>query len=383
LIEKERAWAEININNFENNIIQIKKHIDKNIKILAVLKADAYGHGAASVIKFLKNDILDYIGVAIYEEGKELRNSGVNIPILVLGYTPTHSFKNILKYNLVQTIYNFDMAKELSEVALKLNKTAYIHIKIDTGMARLGFNTTDESIKIINEIAKLPNININGIYTHFSKSDIIEKKYTNEQYDNFSHFLSKLNIKSVIHAANSGAILGAKNTHADMVRCGILMYGVSPSNDIVPNINLLPVMSLKARVASIKTIKKNSYIGYGFSYITTKDTIVATISVGYADGYFRLLSNKGRVLINGEYAPVIGNICMDQFMVDVTHIKGIKQDDIVILIGKHGNKEIKVEELAYSIGTIGYEILCNVSKRVPRVYIKDNKIIDIVKYSGF
>jgi len=380
----QRVIAEINLDNIAHNIREIKKALNENIKLLTVVKADAYGHGAVEVSKVALYNGSDWLGVAICDEGIFLRENNIHVPILILGYTPASKIDEVVKNNLTQTVFSLNMAKILSNSAVKLNKTANIHIKIDTGMGRIGFLPTDENIEEIIKISKLPNIKITGIFTHFSTADQADKTFTYKQYDKFKYVVNKIKafgIKDIIcHAANSACILEVRDTMLDMVRAGIITYGMLPSNEVKKNIDLKPAMSLKTHISYIKTVGENVSIGYGRTYFTNKITKIATVPVGYADGYSRILSNKARVIVNGQYANVIGNICMDQFMIDVTDIENVNIDDEVVLMGNQKDASITAEELASLEQTINYEVVCNVGKRVPRVYIKNNEVLKTINY---
>lgn len=379
MIEYERVVAEINLDNIAYNMINIRKSVDKKTKIMAVVKADAYGHGAVEVAKTALYNGANWLGVAIIDEAIELRKNNIFEPILILGHTIEYKLLQVIKYNITQTIFSYDMAKKLSNEATKIGKSVDIHIKIDTGMSRLGFLPTEESIEEIIAIKNLPYINITGIFTHFATADMEDKKFAKEQFEKYMWFIDKLEKKGVSnlikHISNSGAILDLEEYRLDMVRAGIILYGMYPSSQVLKNINIKPAMSLKTHISYVKEIDKNISVSYCRTYFTNKKTKIATIPVGYADGYARILSNKARVFVNGYYANVIGNVCMDQFMIDVTHIPNIKEGDIAILMGQ----DITAEELASLQNTINYEIVCNIGKRVPRVYIKNNEFLKIKK----
>lgn len=378
MIDYERVVAEINLDNIAHNVLNIKKTLN-NTKLMAVVKADGYGHGAVEVAKTALYNGADWLGVAIIDEAIELRKNNIFEPILILGHTIDTKLIQVIKYNITQTIFSYEMAKKLSKEAQKIKKTVNVHIKIDTGMHRLGFLPTEQSINEILKIKDLPYINITGIFTHFATSDFKDKCFTIKQYETFENIVNKLEkqgLTNVIkHVSNSGAILDLKQYKLDMVRAGIILYGMYPSNDVLKNIPLKPAMSIKTHVSYVKEIKENQSVSYCRTYFTNKKTKIATIPVGYADGYSRLLSNKSRVFVNGAYANTIGNICMDQFMIDVTNIKNIKEGDVVTLMGDG----ITAEELALLQNTINYEIVCTIGKRIPRVYIKNNEILKIKK----
>lgn len=371
---RPRAVAQIDVNAIIHNYRQIRKSLPSDIKIMSIVKADGYGHGAVEIAQILQKQAVDYLAVAIASEGAELREAGIRTPILVLGYTPAAEIPILIENDLTQTIFSYEMAKYISYEASKLGKRIKIHIKVDTGMGRIGFFPHPTSIEEIVDINQLPNIEIEGIFTHFASADEGDKTYTNEQSAIFHGFLKELQQVGIefpiIHAANSAGIIMHKNTHLSMVRLGIALYGHYPSEEAESHeLGIIPAMSLKTQIVHIKEVPKGQSIGYNRTYTTAKVTKIATIPIGYADGYARGLSNKGRVLIRGEYAPVVGNICMDQFMVDITHINYVDVGDEVVIFGKQNHKEILVEEIAGLLGTINYEIICMIGKRIPRVYV--------------
>lgn len=380
-----RVVSEINLDAIAHNTKQIRKIVNDKTDIMVIIKADAYGHGAVEVAKVALYNGASALGVAISDEGIQIRNNNINVPILILGYTPEAKIDEVIKYNLIQTVFTYEMAEAISKVATKLEKIAQIHIKIDTGMSRIGFLPNDKAIDDIIKISKLKNIEINGIFTHFATSDEIDKSFTYKQAQIYQNFVNKLEALGVYipvkHVSNSGAIIDLPEFAFNMVRAGIILYGMYPSEDVDKSkIDLKPAMSLKTQVSYIKEISANNPISYGRTYYTKSNTKIATIPVGYADGYSRALSNKGRVLINDEYANIIGRICMDQFMIDVTHIPNVNIGDDVILIGEQNNKAVTAQEIARLIGTINYEVVCMISKRIPRVYIKNNAILKTVSY---
>ncbi len=377
-----RVSAEINLDAIAHNIKQVRSKINRDTKVLAVVKADGYGHGAVEVSKVCLYSGADQLGVATCDEGVQLRNASIQVPVLILSKTVEAQLETVVNNSLTQTIYTYEMAKELSETAKRLKKTAYAHIKIDTGMSRIGFLPNEESLKIIEDIFKLDNIEITGIFTHFSTADERDKAFTKEQYRRFMYVADAIESKGhkglIRHCANSAAIIDMPQYQLDMVRSGIITYGMLPSNDVSHNIDLMPAMSIKSQIIHIKTLDEGVGIGYNRTFYTNRKTVVATVPIGYADGYSRRLSNKARVIVNGQYANIIGNVCMDQLMIDVTDINA-NLGDIVTLMGTDGNAQVSAEELAEIEGTINYEVVCDVGKRVPRVYIRNNEIINTVK----
>ena len=367
-----RTYAKIDLNAILNNINETKKQIDKNVKVMAVIKADGYGHGAVTIGKFLKSEV-DYYGVATIEEAIELRENGIELPILILGYTSPSQYEDIVKNDITQTIYTFEMAEEMSKAGQIYGKQAKVHIALDTGMTRIGFHADENGISEIKEISKLDNLIIEGLFTHFATADEMDKSYSKlqmERYDNFVALLEQNNIHIPIkHMCNSAGIIEFCDHRFEMVRGGIITYGLYPSEEVnKASIRLKPALEWKAHVINVKTVDEGHGVSYGKTYITKRNNKIATLSIGYADGYPRSLSSKGRVLIHGKYAPIIGRICMDQMMIDVTHIDNVEIEDEVTLVGKDGDNIISVEELADMAGSFNYEFVCAIGKRVPRVY---------------
>jgi alanine racemase len=375
--------AEINLDNLEHNVREIKRIVKPNTAICTVVKADGYGHGAFNISKTVLSSGASYLAVAILDEAIELRQKGIKAPILVLGYTPEDQFNIVIENEITQTIFSLRSAEILSRYATLYNKTARVHIKLDTGMSRLGFQAELSSIPFIEKIFRLDGLRVEGIYTHFAKADEADKSFTKEQFRKFIEITKILKNRGfnapLLHAANSAALIDLTHMHLQMVRPGIILYGIYPSNKVnKKKIKLKPVMSFRTRVAHIKTLSRGRAVSYGGTYVTTRQSIIATLPVGYADGYARSLSSRAEVLIKGQRAPVIGRICMDQCMVDVTDVHGsVEPGEDVVLFGEMGKEKISAEEIAEMIGTIGYEVVCSISKRVPRVYIKEQNIIKI------
>lgn len=373
-MQNMRVCAWIDEDAILHNFNIIKNSLPENVKVMSVIKADAYGHGAKTFANSIGGKS-DYLAVAIVEEALEIRKSEVNTPILVFGHSFPNDFKAALENDITLTVLSFEEAEVLSSVAKEMGKTAKIHIPVDTGMGRIGVKPTREGAEEVERISSLENIFVEGIFTHFSTSDEMDKDFTKLQAKRFSSFKEMLcnlglNIP-IFHCANSGAIMQHRDFLFDMVRPGIILYGLNPSGEVPKDIfDFKPVMSLESTVAFVKTVEKGESIGYGRTFIADKTMKIATIPVGYADGYPRLLSNKGRVIINGKSAPITGRICMDQFMVDVSDIEDVKVGDKVTLIGKQGNISISADEIAMYAQTINYEVTCNISKRVPRAVRK-------------
>ena len=379
------VWAEVDLDKLAYNMREIRR-ISKSKNIIAVVKADGYGHGAVDIAPVLLQNGANGLAVAVISEAVELRRAGIEAPIMVLGFTPPNLIDNLLRYDIEQTVINYEFAKELSNMARKKNKIAKIHIAVDTGMGRIGFLPNDGSVDEIYKISQLSNIEIEGLFSHFSSADEGDKEYTKLQVERFNDFYNKLknlNIKiNNRHIGNSAAIIDLPETHFEAVRPGIILYGYYPSNEVVKQkIKLKPVMSLKSNIIHIKTLPPGEHISYGRRFKTERESVIATLPVGYADGYTRLLFGKARVIVNGKFAPVVGTICMDQCMIDVTSIDGVELGNEVILIGEddHNNK-FTADNVAELLGTINYEIVCAINKRVPRVYIKGGKVIKVRNY---
>ncbi|MGL5576459.1 MAG: alanine racemase [Sarcina sp.] len=377
------VWAEVNLDNIRSNIREIKK-LTKDKKIIAVVKADAYGHGAVDVAPVLLEEGASKLAVAVITEALELRNAGIKADIMILGYTPLTFSEKLIRQNIEQTVYSLDYARGLSREALKLNTKAKIHLAIDTGMGRIGF-LPNEDLEDIIKVCSLPGLDIVGIFTHFSTADEKDKTYTKEQFKKFVGICDELEKRGIHiplkHSSNSAAIMDLNETYLDGVRPGIITYGYYPSNEVqLEKLKLKPALTLKTNVVHLKKLKKDMYISYGRDFKTEKETIIATLPIGYADGYTRLLNGKAKVIIRGQLAPVVGKICMDQCMVDVTDIKGVKLGDEVILIGEDNGVKFNADDMAQLIGTINYEIICMLKNRVPRIYLENGEISKVRNY---
>lgn len=370
------VWAEVRLNSIAHNIKEIRRITNRKAGIMAVVKADAYGHGDCEAARVLLANGADCLAVARVSEGVRLRNSGFAAPILILGYTPPRQFRELLRYELSQTVYDLDTAFLLNEEAGRAGVRAKVHIKVDTGMGRLGVHYKGPGAPgEIEAIARLQHLDAEGLCSHFATADSADKTYAREQFENFVDIAEELKRRGLEfpfkHCANSAAIIDMPETHLDLVRPGIVLYGLYPSEEIHrERISLRPVMVFKTSVAQVKKVPSGFKISYGATYTTPEPTIIATITVGYADGYSRLLSSKGEVLIHGHRARVVGRVCMDQCMVDVGHIPDVSAGDEVVLFGPQGQDEISVEEVARWWGTINYEVVCQVGTRVPRLYIE-------------
>lgn len=380
-----RTWAEISLDALENNIREIRRITSKNAMVMAVVKADGYGHGAVESAKvFLKNGA-DRLAVACFSEAKQLRDAGINVPILILGASFEEDLEGLVQNDITISLFSLEFAKKVSKIAVKNNKTAKIHIKLDTGMSRIGYLTgvnNDEVIDEIIEISRLDNIEIEGIFSHFSTSDEKNPDYTNLQFERFMQICNGLEEKGlkikIRHIANSAAIMMYPDTHLDMVRAGIILYGLYPSDEVdKKRLNLKRAMSVKSRITQIKEICDNRGVSYGKRYITNGKTKIATVPIGYADGYTRMLSGKAKMLFDNQEVDVIGRICMDQCMIDVTSVNNINTGDEVTVFGPD---TVTADDLASWLDTINYEIVCMVSKRIPRVFYEKGRRASVLSY---
>ena len=370
-----RCYAEVSLPAIGHNIAEVRKRIPSDVKLLAVIKADAYGHGAVEVGKYLE-DKADYFAVATLEEAEELRESGIRLPVLILGYTSPSQYHRLVRADITQTIYSFRTAELLNAEARRQGKRAKIHLALDTGMTRIGFQVKEKDVEEAAVIATLPNLILEGMFTHFSCADQVDKTYCMEQVKKFKRMVYSLKQRGVQiplkHVCNSAGIMEFDDYRYDMVRSGIVTYGLYPSEEVQKDrLSLIPALSWKSHVIHVKEVGAGLGVSYGATYITQRPgTRIATISAGYADGYPRALSSKGRVLIKGEYAPILGRVCMDQFMVDVSHIPQVRVEDPVTLVGQDGKNSISIEEIADPAGSFNYEMACHISSRVQRVYLR-------------
>lgn len=377
------VWLEIDLDILAENYKRIKSIIAPNTEIMAIVKADAYQHGAIEIVRKLNGLGVKRFGVAHLSEARQIRKKFDLIDILVLGYTPEYLADDAIKNNITLTVYSYNQAVYFSKRAQKLNKTIKFHIKIETGMNRLGMMAESNTIKIIKKIQGLSNVYIEGIFTHFPVADD-DKVFTNKQFEKFKCICNGLmdaNVNiSIKHVSNSAAIMDYSDFNLDLVRAGIILYGIYPySRANKLKLQLESIISLKAQISHIKKIDKGERIGYGLTYETTEKSKIATLPIGYADGYSRLLSNNGNVIINGIKAPIVGRICMDQCMIKINGITA-KRGDEAILIGKHQDEEILIEDIAEKCNTIPADILCFFDKRIPRVYKENGKIKTITDY---
>ncbi|RGS81705.1 alanine racemase [Coprococcus sp. AF21-14LB] len=381
-----RVMARIDLDAITYNMEQMHRNIDAKTKMIGVVKTDGYGHGAIPVARML--EAYEYVwgfATATLDEAVLLRKSGIRKPILVLGCIFPDQFEEMLEHEIRMTVYQEEQMQELSDLAVQLDRQAYFHVKLETGMSRLGFAPTDDSVEAIRRIIDLPHMKAEGIFTHFAKADEEDKTYTRQQLTIFHEMTSKLKERGVTfpyeHCSNSAGIIDVREANCDLVRAGIAIYGLYPSQEVSKKaVELKPALSLISHVEYVKTISAGTSVSYGGTFVAEKEMQIATIPVGYGDGYPRSLSNKAYVLIHGKKAPIIGRVCMDQFMVDVTGIDNVKFGDQAVLIGTDGEETITVDQLSELADRFNYEFVCDLGKRIPRVYCRDGKIIEQIDY---
>ena len=383
----QRVWAEVDLDAIWENMAHMKENIAEKTKILAVIKTDGYGHGGVPIAKMLEQlDFMFGYAAATYEEAHVLREAGVKKPILILGYTFPYCYEELIREEIRPAVYRRDTVEELAAAAVKVGQKAKVHIKVDTGMGRIGITPDEEGLEFVRFLIEHPELEVEGIFTHFAKSDEADKTSANHQLELFQNFIDKIQTElgitiPVKHCSNSAAILEMPQANMDMVRAGITTYGLYPSEevskDIVP---LRAAMSLYSHIVYCKTIHAGQSVSYGGLFTAQKDTRVATIPVGYGDGYPRSLSGKGYVLIRGKKAPILGRVCMDQFMVDISEIPGVMEGDKVTLLGVDGTERITAEELGELSGRFNYEFVCDLGKRIPRVYRQHGEITEVRDY---
>ncbi|MFR6065292.1 MAG: alanine racemase [Eubacterium sp.] len=377
-----RTEAEIDLDALDYNFDNTRKKLPNSVKLLCVIKADAYGHGAVAFAKHL-DDKCDFFGVACIEEAIELKKAGIKTPLLILGTVAHYNFDQVVENDIRIPIYSFDAAKALSDEAVKQNKTVKFHFCVDTGMSRIGFQVNEESADICKKITELPNIFAEGLFSHFATADEKDLSKTINQREQFKKFISYLEERNIDipikHINNSAGIMNF-DEYFDMCRMGIITYGLYPSDEVDKSLlDIRPVMQWKTHISHIKTLENGREISYGGTYTVVGEKKIATIPVGYADGYPRCLSNKGKVLINGQFAPITGRVCMDQFMVDITGIEA-KEGDTVVLVGKSGENELSMEEVSEAAYSFNYELPCRIARRVPRTYYQNGNLIFSTNY---
>ncbi|MGC8787013.1 MAG: alanine racemase [Anaerolineae bacterium] len=371
------CWAEIDLDAIAYNTRQLKKHVGEHAELAAVVKANAYGHGALPVAQTVLQNGATRLAVARVDEGILLRRGGVIAPILVMGYATTGQAEDIVRHRLTPTVNTLELAYALSAAVKAQNAPPLpVHVKVDTGLGRFGL-LPEEVLDFTRALLSVPNLTLEGCWTHFASADEADQSYTYHQFAVYNQVLRQLEDAGIRiplkHVANSAATLSLPETHLDMVRCGITIYGLRPSPEVKMVVPLRPAMSIKARVARVRTLPAGSSISYNRTYITSKPTPVALVPIGYGDGYRRSLSNKGMVLIHGQRVPIIGRVCMDQFMVDVSNIPDVQLNDEVVILGRQGDEEINAEEIGAWVGTNNYETVAAILPRVPRVYLTQSE----------
>lgn len=375
----KRVYAKVNLDNIQKNIQTIKAKFGDGVSVMGIVKANAYGHGAIEVAKAMSDAGVKYFGVAAIDEALELRRNDISTPILILGQTFKQDFQSVIENNITCTIADSDTAKKLSAEAVSSGKTVKVHIKIDTGMGRIGFQADAEGYNQVKDVFSLDGLNVEGIFTHFACADAADKTSVNNQKQKFLEFTDKLNDEghsvTFRHMYNSASVIDLDGYCGEMVRCGIMAYGLYPSDDVNKNFKLYPAFEFKSSISFVKEVKKGFTISYGSTYVTEKDMKIATVPVGYADGYPRYLSNCGEVLVHGTRCKILGRICMDQFMIDVSHIPDVNIADEVTLIGTDGKETITVEDVCDPEYRFNYEFCCLITPRVQRIYIKDGKVV--------
>ena len=380
-----RVYATVNLDAVASNMRSMRDNLPASTLIMGSVKADGYGHGSVPVAKTIEPYVFGY-AVATIDEGIILRRHGINKTILILGVTHESRYEDLLRYDIRTAMFQYEKAKKLSDLAVKQGKKAVVHLALDTGMSRIGMKADREHAKEAAAIAALEGIEVEGLFTHFARADETDKSAYEEQYRRYKEFLGylkELGVKIPIrHCSNSAGIVESlESNHMDMVRAGIAIYGMYPSDEVDHNsVKLTPAMEIKSCITYIKEIEAGTAVSYGGTFVADHTMKVATIPVGYGDGYVRSLSGKGDVLIHGKRAAILGRICMDQFMVDVTDIPDVQEDDEVTLLGSDGAECITMEELAEKSGGFHYEMICDIGKRIPRVYLKDGKVVGTKDY---
>ncbi len=370
------SWVEVNLAHVKHNYQTVRKIVGDDVIICAVVKADAYGHGAVEVSKACIEAGAEYLTVAILSEAIALREAGITVPILIMGWTPEEGFAQAITHEICLSIFNLNEAERLNQIALELGKKALVHLKLDTGMSRLGMQADEAGLQLAEAVLHMEGISVEAIFSHFSKGDEADKTFAMQQLELFCRFTETLEQRTGVHIpirhmAASAGIIDIPESHFEMVRPGIMLYGYQPSDEMHHIADLKPVLSWKARVAHVKTLPAGRFIGYNGTFELQKETLVATVPVGYGDGYSRLQSNNGYVICRGKRLPIIGKICMDQFMVDASVLPDLQLGDEVILLGEADGAAITVTEMAHHWGTIEHEVTCGIAARVPRIYVDE------------
>ncbi len=385
----KRVYAEVNLDAVHYNMEQMRQKTAPDTRIMGIIKADGYGHGAVQIGRELET--LDYVfgyGVATAEEAFILREAGLHKPILVLGYTFPYAYEEMIEKEIRPAVFRYDTLDELNACAERLGKNAKIHIKVDTGMSRIGIRPDESGLQFVKKALSCEALEVEGVFTHFAKADEADKTSAYRQIDLMSQFIDKAEADTgfripIKHCSNSAGILEMPQANLSLVRAGITLYGLAPSKEVTgEHLFLRPVLSLKSRLVCVKEVKAGTPVSYGGTYVTDKKTRIATVPVGYGDGYPRSLSGKGYVLVRGKRVPILGRVCMDQFMVDVSEIPDVKEGDEVTLIGTDGSEKITMEMLGERSGRFNYELACDLGKRIPRIYFKEGEIVCIRDCSG-
>lgn len=379
------VWAAVDLDAIAHNVAAIKRHVGERVIVMAVVKANAYGHGAEPAARAALESGATWLAVNRLGEGTALRQAGIDAPVLVMGYTPAPAATQAVAYDLRLTVTSAALAEALSTAAIQAGKNVPIHVKIDTGMGRFGLLPA-EVLDFVRYVCRLPGLNLEGAFTHFAVADSADKDYTRQQYAIFLEIMAALEREGfrvpIRHVANSAATLDLPEMHLDAVRPGIAIYGLRPSSKVEPVLPLRPVLTLKSRVGRVRTLPQGSSISYGRTYVTDRPTPVALVPVGYGDGYIRLNSNRGAVLIHGQRAPIRGRVCMDQFVVEISGIQAVQPDDEVVLIGRQEDDVLSAEEVAAWGETINYEVVTQLMPRVPRVYLRGGEVVSVVREEG-
>ncbi len=381
--EFQRVYAQIDLDAFTDNVVEMDRHIDSHTKIMAVVKTDGYGHGSVPLARCLEQfDFVYGYAVATAEEAFVLKKAGITLPILILGYTFPWSYEQLIVQDVRQTLFREDTLAELSETAARVGKKARVHIKVDTGMNRIGITPDEAGLAFVEKVAAAPGVEIEGIFTHFARADEIDKSHALEQLAVFEEFVQKAQERigreiPYKHCSNSASIIELPQANMDLVRPGIILHGLWPSEEVRRDIvQLKPTLSLHSHVVYVKEIAAGQCVSYGGIYCAPDVRKVATVPVGYGDGYPRQLSGKGYVLIKGQKAPILGRVCMDQFMVDVSHIPDVKEGEHITLLGTDGRETITAEQLGELSGRFNYELVCDLGKRIPRVYVRGGQVVE-------
>ncbi|MDO4581979.1 MAG: alanine racemase [Bacillota bacterium] len=366
------AWAEIDLAALRYNARLVRERVGGRRRVMAVIKSNAYGHGAVQAARTLLDAGVDRLAVATVDEAVELRRAGVIAPLMTLGYTPPQQMEMALHYDLISTVFSLELAQRLNDAAARLDKTAVVHIKLDSGMRRLGFNADDDGLRQVRQVCRLPRLRAEGLFSHFADADSADKSYTLRQLQVFDDFIMRARALgmefAICHIANSAAVCDLPDSWYQMVRPGIMLYGAQPSAQ-VQRLPLRAVMSVRAEISQLRRVNAGDSLSYGRAWRAGRPSLIATLPLGYADGVLRAFGNRGRMLLHGQYAPIVGRVCMDQLMLDISDIEGVQANDIATLLGADGGALIGIDELAAVANTINYEMFCLLGLRLPKIYI--------------